>query len=263
MRKIAFLALMLMMMTFPGCDIQNTFIYFPDTVMPSEKLLAAKGLKFWQRSGDDYRGLIGSKEVKAAKGTVIVFHGNAGRAADREFYADMLGPLGYRVILAEYPGYGGRRGVPGEKVFVRDASESLRVAFEKYGGPVYLMGESLGCGVTAAVAGAAPVPVEGVVLITPWDSLPSVARSKVPGFLVKLLLKDRYDSISNLRSFRKKIAIVGAERDDIIPVRHAEALYDSLPGEKRMWTIKGAGHNDWPVIIGEARFREIMDFVSK
>ena len=262
MQKTAFL-LLIMVMTLFGCDIQNTFIYFPDPVRPSERLLDAKGLKFWQRSGDDYRGLIGSEEAKAVKGTVIVFHGNAGRAADREFYVNMLGPLGYRVILAEYPGYGGRRGVPGEKAFVSDASGSLRIAFEEYGGPVYLLGESLGCGVTAAVAGTTPVPVEGIVLITPWDSLISVARSKVPGLLVKVLLKDRYESVANLRSFRKKIAVVGAERDDIIPVRHAEALYASLPGEKRMWTIRGAGHNDWPMFIGAARFREIMDFVSK
>jgi len=262
MRKIVFI-LMMATMAFFGCDIQNSFIYFPDPVRPQEQLLASEGLKFWLPSRGDYRGLIAAKEVKAAKGTIIVFHGNAGRAADREFYVKMLTQLGYRVILAEYPGYGGRTGTPGEKVFVGDALQTLRLAFEKYDGPVYLLGESLGCGVAAAVAGMTSVPVEGVVLITPWDSLTSVARSKVPAFLVELLLRDRYDSVANLRSFRKRIAVVGAERDDIIPVRHAETLYASLSGEKRMWTIKGAGHNDWPMFIDPPSFKEIMDFVSK
>jgi len=255
--------LMLAVVIFFGCDMQNNFIYFPDTVKPSEKSFALQGLKFWHRSGDDYRGLIGTGEMKAVRGTVIVFHGNAGKASDREFYVKLLEPLGYRVVLAEYPGYGGRRGTLGEKAFVSDASETLRFAAEEFGSPVYLFGESLGCGVAAAVASAVPGAVDGIVLITPWDSLSSVARSKVPTFLVKLLLKDRYDSVVNLRSFKKRIAVVAAERDDIIPVRHAEALYVSLPGEKRMWTIKDAGHNNWPMFMDAARFREIMDFVSK
>lgn len=52
---------------------------------------------------------------------MIVFHGNAGAAIDRSYYVDALTPLGYRVVLAEYPGYGGRSGQPREKVFVADA----------------------------------------------------------------------------------------------------------------------------------------------
>jgi len=48
--------------------------------------------------------------ISSPKGTVTVFHGNAGPAAGREFYLQALAPLNYRVILAEYPGYGGRTG---------------------------------------------------------------------------------------------------------------------------------------------------------
>lgn len=256
------LAATVIAIAFSGCDMQNSFLYFPDPVRPSERSLASDGLMFWLPSGDGYRGITGSKEIRSPKGTVVVFHGNAGRAADRVFYVRALGALGYRVILAEYPGYGGRAGTPGEKVFVKDALDTLRLAVERYGGPVYVLGESLGCGVAAAAVGDGSVQADGIVLITPWDSLTSVAKSKAPAFIVKLLLKDRYDNIANLRSFRKKIAVVAAERDDLIPVSHAETLYNSLPGDKRMWTVKGAGHNDWPFIVGPGWFREIMDYIA-
>jgi len=264
-RKTAALAVMLLMaMAVAGCDVlQDHFIYFPDHIRPSAGALTARGLTVWMASGDDYRGLVSAPESDAPAGTVIVFHGNAGKAADRGFYAKMLVPLNYRVILAEYPGYGGRPGSRGEDQFVKDARLTVEAAFAKYGAPLYLLGESLGCGVVAAVAGGSPVPVEGIVLFTPWDDLLSVAASHAPAFIARIVLKDRYDSVANLANYAGKTAIIGAERDDIIPVVHAEALYASIPGRKRMWTIKGAGHNDWPMLASGAMFREIMDFVSR
>ena len=263
MAKNVCMAAALMALSFFGCDIQGNLIYFPEPTRPSEQSLSAVNLRFWPTGGVTHRGIVAVNEVMSAKGTVIVFHGNAGRAYDREFYVRMIGPLGYRVILAEYPGYGGRLGKPGEKVFVNDALETLDLAFEMYGGPIYLLGESLGCAVAAAAAGSTSIPVEGLILITPWDSLVSVARTKAPDFIVRLILKDRYDSVANLVSFRKKVAIIAAELDDIIPVRHAETLYRSLTCEKQMWTIRGAGHNDWSRSVDPLWFEEIMDFVGK
>ncbi len=245
-----------------GCDLQSRFIYFPDTARPSGKSLADANLAFWRSCGDDYQGLIDAREVRDAKGTVIVFHGNAGKAADREYYIGMLRPLGYRVILAEYPGYGGRSGKPGERSFLNAARETVHCAFNEYGGPVYLVGESLGCAVVAWLAGHASVPVDGIVLFTPWDTLLKVAGEKVPSFVAGLILKDRYDSIANLKAFRNRVAIVGAGRDDIIPVEHAKSLYDSYAGQKRMWIIPQAGHNDWPLFVGPDRIKDIMDFLS-
>jgi pimeloyl-ACP methyl ester carboxylesterase len=192
-----------------------------------------------------------------------VFHGNGGTAADRRFYPDVLGAHGYRVILAEYPMYGGRKGELGERAFVADGIETVHLAFEEYGDPLYILGESLGSGVAAAVAGEASVKVDGIVLITPWDTLESVAKTKFPFLPVRLLLKDKYDSIENLHSFKGKIAVVGAERDEIIPVIHAENLFNSLPGNgKRMWTIEEAGHNDWYMYTNPSWWEDIIGFVS-
>lgn len=244
-----------------GCNMQNRLLYYPGFYLPSAAELASLNLRFWPSGPKGYRGFTGASEIRDSKGTVIVFHGNAGTAADREYYVAALGPLGYRVILAEYPGYGKRDGELGERSFVADARETLRLAAEQHGEPVFLLGESLGCGVAAGLAGDKSLKIAGLIIITPWDTLAAVAGSHFPWLPVRLFLTDRYDNIENLKSFPRRIAVVGAERDDIVPVRHAEALYKSLPGEKRMWVIRGAGHNDWLMRIGPSEWREWMDYL--
>ena len=49
----------------------------------------------------------------------------------------------------------------------------------------------------------------------------------------------------------------------MVPFAHAKKLYDSLPGAaRRMWTMQGAGHNDWPAHVSSTWWKEIMDFLS-
>ncbi len=170
--------------------------------------------------------------------------------------------LGFRVILAEYPKYGGRPGKVGEKPFVADGLETINLAYKQYGAPIYLLGESLGCGVAAAIAKQTEVPIAGIILITPWDTLASVAKSLFPFLPVKLVLTDKYDSIENLKNYPGRISVVAAERDEILPIRHAYNLYENLPEDrKKMWVVKGAGHNDWPFYTDKFLFEEVTDFV--
>ena len=254
--------LMVLAVLFSGCDIQYKLLYLPGSPAPSAETLGARGLTAWP-DALTYRGYIGIDEGKYTRGTVVVFHGNAGTAADRAYYVKALSLLGYRVVLAEYPVYGGRAGVLGEKAFVKDGVETVRLAYEQFGGPIFLLGESLGCGVAAGVSRETSVKIEGIILITPWDTLKAVARAKFPYLPVGLFLKDKYDTVDNLRSFKGRIAVVGAERDELIPIGHAINLYDSVGGSaKQMWTIKSAGHNDWPMYIKRTWWKEMMDFVS-
>ena len=80
---------------------------------PAAAALRASGLALWPAGTnvEDHQGLIATPD-SAPRATVIVFHGNAGSAVQRRYYRDALTPLGYRVLLAQYPGYGGRLGSP-------------------------------------------------------------------------------------------------------------------------------------------------------
>jgi pimeloyl-ACP methyl ester carboxylesterase len=250
-----------LVMSLFSCNLQYRMLYYPSLYVPSEEELATNHLQFWPAK-TAYLGFIGTTEIRNIKGTVIVFHGNAGTADHRAYYVTALGSMGYRVILAEYPGYGARQGELGEKSFVSDAQAMVRLVSQSYAEPIFLLGESLGCGVVAAAAKDKSLRIEALILITPWDSLSAVAKSLYPLLPVGLFLKDKYDSVENLKAFQGKVAVVGAERDEILPIRHANALYTALGGNKKMWVVQGAGHNDWPMFVDAKKWQEFMDFVN-
>ena len=116
----------------------------------------------------DLRGLV-AEPAGPVRGTAIAFHGNAGHAGHRVFYAAALTRLGWRVILAEYPGYGPRGGLLGEESLTGDAEQTVALAHRQYGAPLLLMGESLGAAVAAAAAARQPDLVAGLLLIKAAD----------------------------------------------------------------------------------------------
>jgi len=240
---------------------QRKLLYLPEKFQLPETLALEEGLLYWPRS-KNFRGFIGRPEPVEAKGTVIVFHGNAGAAYHRSFYVKALAAQNLRVILAEYPGYGGRAGKPGEDVLVRDAIETLRLAYREYGAPLFVWGESLGAGVACSAVSKTSIPVEGLVLFLPWDSLPDLAQTHYWYLPARWMVLDRYNNVDNLRSFAGKVAVILAEDDEVIPVQHGKRLYDSITTKKKLWLFKGARHNDMPVGAGLAWWEEVVEFIS-
>lgn len=239
--------------------LQDDLIYFPDNPPRPEILAEASrlGLTAWPGEGL-YRGLR-HEPAGPARGTLVLFHGNAGHAGDRAAYAAELGRLGLRVILAEYPAYGSRPGKLGEAALVADARETLALARRQYAGPLFLAGESLGAGVAAAVAKSADIAA--LLLITPWDKLENVARHHYPGFPVGWLLRDRYDSVANLAGYPGRVAVVLAEHDSIIPPALGHHLFESLHAPKRLWSVPAADHNDWLGRVDAGWWRAVIDFM--
>lgn len=179
------------------------------------------------------------------RGTVIVFHGNADRALNRAAYATVLGRLGYRVVLAEYPGYASFPGVPSEASLADADDALLDTVHARFGGPIVLVGESLGAGAAARVVQDRGALVQGVVLITPWDNLLSVAQQHYPWAPVAAFLHERYDNVRALRRFKGFVTVVGAHDDVVIPATHAQTLFATAPtAAKRFLEVPG-GHTTW------------------
>jgi pimeloyl-ACP methyl ester carboxylesterase len=237
--------------------LQNRLLYFPDKAAPEEMVSA--GLRAWP-TPDDFRGLV-AEPAGPVRGTAIVFHGNAGHAGHRAFYATALTPLGLRVILAEYPGYGPRDGAVGEQNLVADAEQTVALAYRRYGAPLLLVGESLGAGVVAAASARQRDKTTGLLLITPWDRLEHVAAHHYSWLPVKWLLRDRYDNVTHLASFGRPVVVAVAERDSIVPIRFGVALYEALADPKRLTVFKAAGHNDWPARVDNTWWREAITFL--
>lgn len=241
---------------------QRHLLYYPSLKPPTASDLQILGLKYWPVPGTDYRGFINPSVKSPVKGTVMVFHGNAGAASDRLYFTHALAPLGYRVLLMEYPGYGGRAGKLSETSFIADAKQSIDLVHRSFGDPLLLWGESLGAGVVAALASDSTLPIAGVALITPWDSLTSLAQ-RIYWFLpVRWLARDRYDSIRNLQAYGKPVAVLVAKRDEIIPKAHGLRLYESIQSSKKLWVFEHGGHNNWPRLPQEPWWQEVIDFLQ-
>jgi pimeloyl-ACP methyl ester carboxylesterase len=221
---------------------QDRLLYFP-AAAPIERLVGGE-LQAWP-SAQDFRGLVAAPPGPA-RGTAIVFHGNAGHAGHRAYYAQLLRPLGWRVILAEYPGYGPRAGQPGETNLVADAEEIVALAQRQYGGPLLLVGESLGAAVAAAAGARRRELVAGLILITPWDRLAHVGSFHYPWLPVRWMLRDGWDTGRRLAGFDHPVVIVVAEHDRIVPARFGTALHAALAGPKHLLVIAASDHNDWP-----------------
>lgn len=237
--------------------MQDRLLYYPEPA--SVERIVTPGLQAWP-SSDDFRGLVAEPDAPA-RATAIVFHGNAGHAGHRGYYAQALVPLGLRVILVEYPGYGPRVGKLGESAFVSDAIEIVERAHRQFDGDLLLIGESLGAAVAAAVAAHHRERVAGLFLLTPWDRLANVASYHYRWLPVRWMLRDRYDNVSNLADFDRPVVVAVAEDDRIVPARFGTALYDALPGRKRLLVIEGSDHNDWLARVDPDWWRDAVDFI--
>ena len=257
---IIFIYLFLLFMIFM---FQRNLIYFPETYHQNQqtKLISQFNLKPWPDE-ENYRGYISKNQPTQTKGTILIFHGNAGSARSRLYYIKALERLGYRVVLAEYPGYGSRTGQPSESVFIEDSLQTIRLVKQHFDGPFFLWGESLGVGVVSGIVKTGEIKTKGIILMTPFDSLPSVAQHHYWYFLGKWLTRDKFDNITNLKNYSGNTAVILAEEDKIIPKHISVKLYQSISGRKQLWEFAGSGHNSLPIYPDSQWWAEVMKFVD-
>jgi pimeloyl-ACP methyl ester carboxylesterase len=181
---------------------------------------------------------------------VIYFGGNA------EEVSWMLEALARREtksawLLVDYRGYGASGGAPSEAALASDALVWYDFAARE-AKHIYAFGRSLGSGV--AVRMAAERRVDGVILVTPYDSLTAVAREHYPLLPVGLLLRHRFDSLALAPKMTPPLLCIAATGDRVVPIDHARRLYEAWAGAKR-WLELAGGHNSiddqpeyWPAI---------------
>jgi pimeloyl-ACP methyl ester carboxylesterase len=258
-RTVGLLLILFFAATIFAYAFQGMFIYYPEVADfgALEPRAAREGLLPWR---DAEGNVIGWHKPQGTGRPLFIVHGNAGNALHRTYIISRLQDAGINppVFILEYPGYGVRPGTPSEKSLVLAAVSAIdHIARE-----VIVFGESLGTGVACAAAAQRPHLVRGALLITPFDSLTSVAKKHYPWLPVSLILKDRYDSSRALQNVRIPIAILTAERDHIIPVDSAIRLYEAYSGPKKLWRVAGAGHNEVLQDIPNSELRAAYEFAN-
>ena len=240
---------------------QRRLIYYPTRAPEDALLRQARGtsLSPWRDEAGRLHGWRAATAARppgrptapglpAGRRRMVLFHGNAGYALHRTYFADLLrvsgGGADWDLYLFEYPGYGARPGTPAESDIVRLAVEAVDGLWEQDPEPVFLTGESLGAAVACAVAKQRPDRVAGLLLITPFNNLSDVARHHYPFLPVRWLLRERYPSDAHLRGYAGPVAFVLADEDEVVPAALGRKLFEGYSGPKRLWVLPGVGHND-------------------
>ena len=146
------------------------------------------------------------------------------------------------VYLLNYRGYGASSGQPCEKGFFADSLFLFDKVLEKQS-TISVIGRSLGSGVATYLASKRPV--NKMVLISPFDSITSIAQNNFMIFPMFLMLLDKYDSINRVKDIKAETLVLIAENDDVIPRINAQRLNDKFPSEQlTVKIIADSSHND-------------------
>jgi pimeloyl-ACP methyl ester carboxylesterase len=211
-----------------GCALQRKLLFFP-TKIPADAVVQAgaeHGFVPWK---NNFGQIIGW-EIPAngtATGSVLIVHGNAGSAVNRDYLARPIHDAEpVDVFVLEYPGYGARGGSPSKKSFVAAAEEAFQLL--PANSPKYVVSESIGAGVACELAKNHPLAVAGMVLF-------------VPSYF---LLVDRFNPEDCLKSYHGPVKFVIAGKDEVIGPASGLRLANSYNGTKELQVFPGAHHND-------------------
>ena len=156
--------------------------------------------------------------------SVIYFGGNGENVyeAPQRMQSAFEGRAAYYV---NYPGYGGSGGAPTESTIIQ-AAKDVYAYVTAHHHSVALVGRSLGTGVAIKLASEYIVPK--LVLISPYDSIADLAFNHYPFFPARLLIKDKFENISQAAKISSKILNIIAAEDTVIPLQHSQKFIDAL-----------------------------------
>lgn len=198
-------------------------------------------LERWTNSTGANIGFKRLSPRQPAQGCVMMMYGNGSTATDSAYYAGNIqevAPLDMYIL--EYPGYEDRPGDPSQRTLFAAGVEGLQMLPTNQ--PIYLVGESLGTGVACYLAGTYPNRIAGMILISPFNRLTSVADYHFPILPLLFMFGERFRSDVYLRKYRGKTGMTVDGRDVVVPQKFGMKLYNSYAGPKKLWQFPEGGH---------------------
>jgi hypothetical protein len=213
----------------------------------------AERIDFRAPGGETLHGIHIPPAVAASKTLVLGFGGNAWNAEAAAAYLHDVYPEA-DVVAFHYRGYRPSTGTPSAEALIEDAALAHDLAIERVRPKrTVAVGFSIGSGVAASLAGRRPL--DGIVLVTPFDSLKAVAAGHYPWFPIGLLFRHEMKPAEWLSGSDVPVAIVAGARDTLIPPARTDALRRAVRNLALDRTLPGAGHND---IYDRPDFRAAM-----
>jgi len=234
----------------------QSHLIFPVHAVPAAGPLPprASTLSLQTPDGKTLKGVsIPPDDADSTKTLVLGFGGNAWNGQDVAEYLHELFP-DHEVTAFHYRGYPPSTGSPSAEALIADAPLVYDAAVHRAKpARVIVIGFSIGTGVAAQLS--ASRKLDGLILVTPFDSLKGVAQSMYPWLPIGPLFAHEIDAATPLRNSHLPVAIIAAEHDQIVAGERTAALRKAIPNLVYDRTIARAGHND---IYARSDFHDAM-----
>lgn len=236
-------------------DFQSHFI-FPVHAVPSAGPWPSRAehLTVTTPDGQTLQGIrIPADAPDPAKTLVLGFGGNAWNGQDVAEYLHEVYP-GHDVVAFHYRGYAPSSGLPTAEALIADAPLVFDLVVGKLK-PRRIVGVGFSIGVGIASQLSAQRKLDGLILVTPFDSLKAVAQALYPWLPIGPFFSHDIDAATPLESASVPVALIAGERDEIVGSDRTAALRARVSNLVFDRTIARAGHND---IYARSDFQEAM-----
>jgi hypothetical protein len=195
---------------------------------------------------------------------LLFFPGKGQHPVDVGNAFELLRASGTDVMIVEYAG--DQVGFQHDERCCYDAADA---AYQYLTGPcgvppsrVYVAGYSLGAAMAIDLAGR--VPVAGLIAICAFTRMSSVAAYRLriyPEWLIRLVLRYRFDNLAKIAAVRCPILIAHADCDEKVPLAMADALSSAAPGTVERFTICNSTHVS--ALCDSSLFQTIRRFIAR
>jgi len=189
------------------------------------------------------------------KGTVLVFHGNAGNITTHVNSVLWLVQEGFNLFAVDYRGFGRSGGKPDLAGVHRDGLAAFNHLLSLPGvgtSRISILGQSLGGSVATYVAATAPdrKRVSLLLLDSSFFSYQQIAREKLANVFItwpfqyplSWLFNDDYSPGRWIVQVSSPVVIIHDRSDKVVPFHHGKQLYAAGREPKEMLTTRGLGH---------------------
>lgn len=196
--------------------------------------------------------------------TLLLFHGNGEVVADYDDAAPRFAAAGVDLAVMDFRGYGRSGGTPTLRAILADAPRVVAAVRARCGGPLVVMGRSLGSACAAALYGAPPAGVIGVVLESGFVDLDALVRRRGLPPPTALTVEERatFDPVPWLAAGTLPLLVLhGAADAAIAPAEAERAFAVAGTARKRLCLVPGRGHND--LALAPAYWAALAEFVAE
>ncbi len=236
-----------------GC---SALLFYPErqhSPNPVAERFSPRDLFFPSGDGETLHGWFFS--ATNPKGTVLVFHGNAGNLSTHVNGVLWLAQAGFNLFIVDCRGYGRSTGTADLAGVHRDGLAAFHYLLTLPGVDrtrIAILGQSLGGSVATYVAAVAPERqrLDLLLLDSSFFGYQQIAREKLADFFITwpfqyplaLLFSDAYSPGKRIGAVTAPLVIIHDRDDKIVPFHHGEQLYAAGREPKVMLSTNGRGH---------------------